>query len=291
MTKKLYSCLDNIFSMDKNTLDILFSEERINIFGGKEAYKDQLLFIQEIYPSLQIIEVLLRNKIDLYFKKTIAQSSSTFFSNEWLLDLYSINFKAFQIPSQAKIGIEKLQNKIFEELQRMQEKFNYKEVPHQTKRQSWILFLRQSSNRDQIHSLLLSRLSLGFWTRLLGLHFFIQKATNLRLDLAKNLFDNLYNSFAIQGNEKLYCKFFDCVCHQDISTLFANKRSGSNRVILFVSIFRTIRNRVSHCESLLKSVDNHSSIYYKLGRETYYLRADKKILVDYLHMLLEDLVR
>ncbi len=37
------------------------------------------------------------------------------FGNEWLLDLYAINFKPLKISSQAKKGIERLQDRIHSE--------------------------------------------------------------------------------------------------------------------------------------------------------------------------------
>lgn len=47
------------------------------------------------------------------------------FGNEWLLDLYAINFKPLKISSQAKKGIERLQDRIHSELVLMRNRLKF----------------------------------------------------------------------------------------------------------------------------------------------------------------------
>lgn len=112
-----------------------------------------------------MIEVLLRNKIDYFFKRAIMQASP--FGNEWLLDLYAINFKPLKISSQ----------------------------------------------QNTLH-----------------------------------------------------------------------------KIIVFVSMVRVIRNRISHCEHLLKYKGDQLSIQFDYQDHMFYLKANKDNIVEYLDFLLRDLL-
>lgn len=288
MTQKLRSHLDNIFSMDEKDIDILFSEERVKTFGGKESYKDHLLFIQEIYPSLQMIEVLLRNKIDLCFKRAITQSPHTSFSNEWLLDLYATNYKPLRLSSWVKLDIERLQNKIHSELLSMKKRLNF--TYSKDSRKNWIAFLTSSKNRSYIHNLLVSKLNFGFWINIFSLHFYIQRENKIQLDLAKNIFPSLYALFSSRLGREEFLKFFDTACHHSIDyKLFSNQQNTLSKVIVFVSMIRVMRNRISHCEFLFKYNNTHSSIRLLFQGNDFYLKANKSNIIKYLDYLLRDL--
>ena len=71
MDKNLKTHLEDIFALNSNHFELLFSKERVEAFEGHQNYKENLEFIQSIFPSLQVIEVLLRNKIDYFFKRAI----------------------------------------------------------------------------------------------------------------------------------------------------------------------------------------------------------------------------
>lgn len=288
MTKNLQIHLDTIFSLSEKDFNRLLSEERVKTFGGQESYKNHLLFIQEIYPSLQMIEVLLRNKIDYFFKKAITQSSFTSLSSEWLLDLYATNFKPLQISSWVKTDIEKLQNKIHSELLSMKKRLNF--THNKDSRKNWIAFLSSAKNRSQIHNLLVSKLNFGFWINIFSLHFYIQRETKIQLNLAKNIFPSLYSTFSNQLGREEFLRFFDTVCHNSIDNLlFSNQQNTLHKIIVFVSMIRVIRNRISHCEFLFKYNSSHSSIRLFYQNNTFYLRADKNNIAEYLDYLLKDL--
>lgn len=289
MISKLNEKINSLFALRESSLEILLSKSRIGAFGGKEKYKEHLDFTQGIFPSLQIIEVLLRNKIDLSFKNAIILSSPQVWSNEWILDFYAFNFKSLLIQDKIKIQIERLQEKIFQELKSLEDKLGFKPNPTFTTRQSWIHFLHHTKKRQEIHSWLISKMSLGFWIEILRLHFFIQKTTHLKLELSKNIFQNLFTTFSSPQNQELYCKFFDEICHSNINKLFLDQRSCANRVIIFVSMIKAIRNRVAHCENLLKDSTKPSSIKLCFGKYDFYLKATKENIVEYLSLLLKDL--
>lgn len=122
-----------------------------------------------------MIEVLLRNKIDYFFKRAIMQASP--FGNEWLLDLYAINFKPLKISSQAKKGIERLQDRIHSELVLMRNRLKF---PYFTNsRKIWKAFLETTKKRSKIHNLLISK-----------------------LNFAKNIFPTLYFTFSTPLGEQ-----------------------------------------------------------------------------------------
>lgn len=288
MDKNLKTHLEDIFALDSNRFELLFSKERVEAFEGQQNYKEHLEFIQSIFPSLQVIEVLLRNKIDYFFKRAILHSD-TELREEWLLDFYSFNFKPMLISDRIKKQIETLQDKIFLELKSIEGRLKYKAILGLSQRQSWVRFLNQSKNRKEIHTLLVSKLNLGFWVSLFAIHSYIQRAWRIKLDFAKNIFPNLYTFLSVPSSQERYRLFFDSCCHQQIEKIYENHQNTLNKIIILLSMIRIIRNRISHCEYLLKYNDSHSSIGVCFEKEFYYLRGSRKNIIEYLEVLLEDL--
>lgn len=122
------------------------------------------------------------------------------FGNEWLLDLYAINFKPLKISSQAKKGIERLQDRIHSELVLMRNRLKF---PYFTNsRKIWKAFLETTKKRSKIHNLLISKLNFGFWITLFTLHFYIQREAKIQLNFAKNIFPTLYSTFSTPLGEQ-----------------------------------------------------------------------------------------
>lgn len=95
------------------------------------------------------------------------------FGNEWLLDLYAINFKPLKISSQAKKGIERLQDRIHSELVLMRNRLKF---PYFTNsRKIWKAFLETTKKRSKIHNLLISKLNFGFLDHSLYFAFLYSK--------------------------------------------------------------------------------------------------------------------
>lgn len=108
------------------------------------------------------------------------------FGNEWLLDLYAINFKPLKISSQAKKGIERLQDRIHSELVLMRNRLKF---PYFTNsRKIWKAFLETTKKRSKIHNLLISKLNFGFWSLSLLCIFIFKEKQRYSLILQKIFF-------------------------------------------------------------------------------------------------------
>lgn len=260
---------------------LLFSTKRIESFGGAYKYLSHLQFTQEIFPLIQNIEIILRNKIDAVMREH---------SHTWLIDLYFLDFGFFgleygMLSEEKKESYNKCKTTLSKELSKIckQEKIPFEKYKNDREK---ILSIRD------IHERLLSKMSLGFWISIFLNNDF--KSFDLHSIIFPKLFARIKNS------QVLLSDFLDKDCYRYLQI---HKTDHRFFILIFVSFITSIRNRAFHWENLLKvntqkgkngkiKIFSSLSSVMEYNQQTFFtsLRADRKNIRKYLEILLEDLL-
>lgn len=279
-TKSLKPCFSQTLGNEKKA-KILFSPKRIESFGGATKHFSHLQFTQEIFPLIQNIEIILRNKIDEVMRGH---------SKTWLIDLYLLDFEFFGLDYQKleeskQEAYDKTQKLIGKELDKI---FKQEKIPFEKHKKDKAKIL---SIKD-IHERLLSKMALGFWISIFLNNDF--KSFDLHSIIFPKLFARIKNS------QLLLSDFLDKDCYRYLQV---HKTDHRFFVLIFVSFITSIRNRAFHWENLLKvniqkSKNGKIRIFSSLSsvieynQEKFYtsLQAKRENIRKYLKVLLEDLL-
>lgn len=276
-TKSLKPCFTQTLSNEKKA-KILFSPKRIESFGGATKYLSHLQFTQEIFPLIQNIEIILRNKIDEVMRG---------YSKTWLIDLYLLDFEFFGLDYQTleeskQEAYGKTQEVIGKELSKI---FKQEKIPFEKHKKDKAKIL---SIKD-IHERLLSKMALGFWISIFLNNDFKS------LDLHSIIFPKLFAN--VKRDEGIFWSFLGESDHSYIKRDNPNHR---DRLLILISFLTSIRNRAFHWENLLKVSNQggkiHSSIrtsfvcFNKTKPLYLSFKTGRKNIKKYLKMLLEDLL-
>lgn len=256
---------NQLFALDDHSFNEIFSQERVELFGGKENYKRHLEFSCKIFPYIHLIEVLLRNRINYALINAIrSHQSSLFTSEEWLFDLIENNIPHPRFSDFKKKLCEILKPQIQTELSS-----------------------KSNDEKKEIHSILISKLNLGTWRDIIAFSHEIDKVFfSEKCNLKKDIFPKLYSVFENSNSD--FESFLDPVCHKGIDEKFPNL---SQRIVIFVSFFTSLRNRMFHWEYLFKYDPNghYSRIQTRFGSSKFSLVANEENIERYLKRLLESL--
>lgn len=257
---------------------LLFSTKRIESFGGAYKYLSHLQFTQEIFPLIQNIEIILRNKIDAVMRGH---------SHTWLIDLYFLDFGFFgleyaTLSEEKKENYNKCKTALSKELSKIckQEKISFEKYKNDREK---ILSIRD------IHERLLSKMSLGFWISIFLNNDFKS------FDLHSIIFPKLFAR--IKEDKNLLLSFLD---EGDYSHIKRYNPNHKDCVLILVSFLTSIRNRALNWENLLKTSNQNGNIRSSIRTSIVCLNKNKSLFLSfrtsrknirkYLEMLLEDLL-
>lgn len=275
--KRLKLCFAKSLSNEKKA-KLLFSTKRIESFGGAYKYLSHLQFTQEIFPLIQNIEIILRNKIDAVMRGH---------SHTWLIDLYFLDFGFFGLEYQKlnedrQENYKKSQKDLSKELSKIFKQEGICSKEYKTDKNK-ILSIRD------IHERLLSKMSLGFWISIFLNNDFKS------FDLHSIIFPKLFAR--IKEDKNFLLSFLD---EGDYSYIKRYNPNHRDCVLILVSFLTSIRNRVLHWENLLKTSNQSGNIRSSIRtsivcfgkNKPLFLsfRTGRKNIRKYLEMLLEDLL-
>lgn len=263
---------------DEKKAKLLFSTKRIESFGGAYKYLSHLQFTQEIFPLIQNIEIILRNKIDAVMRGH---------SHTWLIDLYFLDFGFFgleyaTLSEEKKESYNKYKTTLSKELSKIckQEKISFEKYKNDREK---ILSIRD------IHERLLSKMSLGFWISIFLNNDFKS------FDLHSIIFPKLFAR--IKEDKDFLLSFLD---EGDYSYIKRYNPNHRDCVLILVSFLTSIRNRALHWENLLKTSNQSGNIRSSIRtsivcfgkNKPLFLsfRTSRKNIRKYLEILLEDLL-
>lgn len=244
---------------------LLFSTKRIESFGGAYKYLSHLQFTQEIFPLIQNIEIILRNKIDAVMRGH---------SPIWLLKLYDKTL--FQSAPKNPKELEKNCKIIQKSLKSICRKHNITDPTTQ-----------ELEKIPYINDTILSQMNFGFWINLLISNNFSS------FGLVRKAFPNF--SEKIINDEINFLDFLDQKSRNDIASM---RYSKIDKCLIFFSFSLAIRNRAFHWENLFKVNQNsngekYSSITIRIpinGEDAYLsFSTDKKMIRRYLEIVLREL--
>lgn len=263
-TKSLKPCFTQTLSNEKKA-KILFSPKRIESFGGATKYLSHLQFTQEIFPLIQNIEIILRNKIDEVMRGH---------SRTWLLKLYDKTL--FQSNPKNQKELENICQIIQKSLKSICKKHNLINPK-----------IQDLEKIPYINDTILSQMSFGFWINLLISSNFSS------FGLVRKAFPSL--STKIINDEIDFLDFLDQKSRRDIVSM---RYSNIDKCLIFLSFSLSIRNRAFHWENLFKINQNQNGEKYSsitiripINGDNAYLSfsTDKRMIKRYLKIVLEEL--
>lgn len=259
--KELIKATDSLYQVDEETFKELFSDQRVKSIGGQKEYQDYYRSSKPIYPAIHTLEVVLRNKID----KTLSK-----YHPYWIMDLCFFNAKKLKDKTLEKtiLNTQKNIEKIIESIS--------------TTETTISSFWNKCQDKENVHSILVSRLNLGFWIVILQNNRLFNNVYNKKLDFAKEIFPKLTNK--IKKKHKIFYDFLSK------KSDFSNRLRGmspSEKTIFLVSLLSSIRNRLNHCEILFRNNGN-SSITAKQYGIKIYLECRKNKIFEFLITILEE---
>lgn len=270
----LIAITDSLYQLNDKDFVSLFSKERVNSIGGKISYQNYYECSKALYPAIHTIEVILRNKIDKVLCKYNPKSPS------WIMDLF-FYINQNHLNTKKESDIEKIKESIAKVVSKLDRTHQYSSVGD---------FWNRCQNKSSVHSILISRLSFGFWILILKNEKLFCDIHQTSIDLAKTIFPILANK--ISKNPSLFFSFLHNKSRREFQ-IKANKKtkkllSASEKTIILVSFLNSIRNRLVHCEFLFKRGE---SITTKVASKNYYFDGKRKNIKKYLITILEEFSR